>query len=301
MKRWIIVASLLILTLTLLGQSAPEVVAEVNGEEITAEDIRAGGKMDMDENMMRLSSGEQVFERERDISSGEAERLLETAVDHALLLDEAASAGLEENPTFQEKLAAMKKQLLIQTYYQEVLLPEAEPTEEEMRAEYENSDRYWRPARAEVITRWAQNEQEANEMKGKLASMEAGTSEDGENRGEEIELLREEEMEKFQGEGSDGTNQRQNDPYFQLRVALVDASPGDIVGPFGKEDREYIVAKVIEKYEAGKPPFEEVRERIKEDMTRRNFREVVEKKRQELRKKATVTIYYENLNESFSE
>ena len=287
------------LTAVLLGQS-PDVVAKVDGIDITVQDVK-GFDENVDNWQRELSQNGRNLNRK--IDPNEAERRLDKVIENKLMLGEAKKAGLEKDPELQAEIERSRDQILLDFYYRKVLREQAKPTAEQVRKEYDESGGFMRPARAKVINIWASSEDEARKAIDKLKTIgEKYTAENG-TAAEEIDIPDKSMVDEFQKMNMEsGNNNRSdnlnNDPMMQMRLALIDAKPDDIIGPMGGNG-SFLVTKVIEKNPAGKAPFDEVKEQIENDMTERAFQELLKNKIAELRASATITVYHQNLTKAF--
>jgi peptidylprolyl isomerase len=287
------------LAAALFGQKAPskDVVAEVDGVEITASEI---GSFD-DESSNRTK--EMLFESQRrfdrKIRPEEAKYRLDEVIDNKLMLKEAKSAGIENDPKLQAVYNQLKENALLQFYYENVIRAEAKPTADEVRKEYDETDRYMRPPTARVITIWSPDEEEAKKAIDKLNTIDLTADKNNEYNIEETHLPEGDQVENYRQKTSDqSSDEAWNDPRMEITLMLLDAKAGDIVGPVGSEGN-FITVKVVEKLPAGKTPFDQIKDQIEREMTDHRFREAVDKKMEELRSKATITVYNENLNKAF--
>ncbi|RKZ30778.1 hypothetical protein DRQ36_04255 [bacterium] len=307
MKRnnYLIITLALCISLLFAQEQIPEnVVAKVNEVEITVEELT-------DQNNEMVSQIERFYSKTagssrvvRRIGSRNAEDLLERAINKTLILEEAEKANMAQDPDVLAATEAFKNSMMIEMYFQKVLIEEARPSIEEVKEEYEKSNRFYEPERAKIISIKAENAEIAEQKAAELRAI------DIENLGEgryNIEIVRvPKSKENVQGSSASNAN-RDERKGSKLRgrsqtgySMLADAEPGDVIGPIEQGNR-YIVMLVLEKIPEGKKPFEEVKEELTRSITERNLAGLRRKKEEELRKNATVTIYYENLNKAFAE
>ncbi|HHS50890.1 MAG TPA: peptidyl-prolyl cis-trans isomerase [candidate division Zixibacteria bacterium] len=284
------------------GDVPPDVVARIGEQDITIDDVQSFDpemvfqfKHFFERPMGQVSSGR------RQIDDRERENILEQSITQRLMIEDARAQDLDKDADFLSAMARFEDYILLNTYYNKVIRASIQPTDEELRAEYDRSGRFTRPATAKVISIWSHDELSLAEATDKL---KRATKDNVEELGLTITDMR-------IPEGEDGemmqqkTNMRSADgqegdldPMMQVMLALKDAKAGDIIGPKGR-DNHFLTVKVIEKHPAGKIPFEEVREQIERELVDREFHRVLEEKQRELRRKAVVTIYYENLDKAF--
>ena len=304
-RNIIFIWTILIVAASIIAQSAPsaDVVAKIDDENVTISEIEAFNP-DMAYRFKEISSNSENMNRDlnrRGLDDREKEYRLEEVIKNRLMMKEAKAAGLEKDPDFKAEMATFENYVLLNLYYEKVIKAGIVPTEEELRAEYEQEGRYTRPAMARVITVWSQNEQEANEAAVMLKGLTKENDPESKFQIEDIHILEEkqiEEMHKMTEEINSSSNNNNIDPMMEMSMALVDAKPGDIVGPKGNNGN-FMTMKVIEKTPAGKIPFGEVKEDIKRQIIEREFERTRDEKERELRKKSVVTIYYENLDKVF--
>jgi len=291
MKRILMLIICLLIVLPIIAQTAQneDVIATVNNRDITVEDLKAvsSEKMNYETGIHQIYS-DRNRNMDEEINSGQAEWLLEEAISNHLILSEAQSANVSENGGYKAELESIKKSLMVKYYYIQELLPKAKPSQEEIEEEYNREGRFEQPERAEVMMRWERTEEEARKWLDKFANMDEKELAEG-----NLETMRIHEEEITYEDGSNQNNREEGK--FQLMNELSKANAGDILGPL-QEGNNYVVVYVAAKYPAGKQPLEEVKDRIERDLTRQNLERLVREKQEELRKKATVTIYYENLN-----
>lgn len=300
------IALLLAITTLCIAQTpkSDKVVATVNGVDITVDDLmgQSPEKMYSPQAMMRSSMnapGQFMF--------GDPESQLEMAIRRTLVLSEAQKNNMATDPDVVAMTEAFKKNLMVEMYYRKIVSAQAKPTEAEVKAEYDNSPRYNLPKRARIIQNWSPNEAEAKAFADKLKSVDMKNPEAS---GMPIETMQIYDVPADQGMKGDPNMNRQsatgsNMPHeamkegkFNIMASLAEAKPGQIIGPI-QEGPGYRTMLVIEKLPEGKRPFAEVKEELTREMTERRLNELRQQKENELRKNATVTIYYENLNKAF--
>ncbi len=297
MRKLLLFVFMAISAAALLAQSAApaNVVAKIGDEEVTISDLE-NYSTDMPY-LFKGSGNSQAFKQGRG-AEGDKEARLEEIIQDRLVLKEAKGKGLEKDPDFLAKKKSLEDQLLLAIYYDKVVRASINPTDEELRAQYDQSMRFMRPATAKVIRVISQSQDQAKADANDLKAMKEGEITDQRFRVEEIHLPEEQkigEMANSQGNRLSGSEEAKKDPHIQMMIALVGAKAGDILGPFGQEG-QIMTVKVLEKTPAGKTPFEQVKEEIRREIVDREFNRVLDEKRKELRRKAVITIYYENLD-----
>lgn len=292
-----LILALTFVTVALFAQQPAEnVVAKVNDIEITAEDLQTGNMDKMDMFMEDASGGR----RQRNIDPDHAEWMLEETINQTLMYNEAEKSGMAEDPDVLAMVEAYKRAAMVQMYIDKVLYEEVKPTEEEIREEYEQTDRFNQDPHAEVIRVWGRDEEDVRNRFEQMNDMS--------DEGQQYEHVYYHELERKGNDGNvsaDGsTVEGRMNPEYSDKLDMIEsvrqAKAGDIVGPMQIGER-WVMIEVVRQVPAGKRPFEEVREEIERYMTQERLHRAMEEKVQELRKSSTVTIYYENLNKAFSE
>jgi len=303
-KCFIPIAFVLMISTICLGQApkSDKVVATVNGVDITIDDLKTQQFEKMDPTQMmrpNMGMGSQM-------SPGDPEGQLEAAIKRTLVFMEAQKNNMANDADVLTMTEAYKKNVMVEMYYKKVVAAQAKPTDAEVKAEYDNSQRYVLPKRAKVIQNWSPDEPTAKSFAEKLKTVDLKTPEAS---GLPIETIPIYDIPPEQAKAVDAANRgstSSNVPPDKtakegkeaLMTTLADAKPGQIIGP-NQEGPGYRTILVIEKLPAGKRPFEEVKDELTREMTERRLAELRQKKESELRKNATVTIYYENLNKAF--
>ncbi len=277
-------------------QPAANVVAKVNDIEITAEDILQG---DAEKNMMTRehmtnASGQR---RQRDVNPEQAEWMLDQTINSTLMLKEAEAAGMADDPDVKSQVEAYQRAIMVQNYIDKVLYEQVKPSEEEIRAEYDKSDRYMQQAHAKIIRAWGNTEEEVRNRLQEMKGSPEGQAHFEKMHFQELEYMRDMSAD---GSGRQGNNRSsEKDAHFTVMELVRDAKAGSTVGPIEVGENQWTMVEVVEQVPAGKRPFDEVREDIERNMVRERLNQAQQDKIQELRKSAVVTIYYENLNKAF--
>ncbi len=306
MKRAITMLCLLgAFAAVMFGQTAPpeDVVATVNGTNITIEDMTAGaqGDNDMIRHSIRKRANGNSGRRQQ--IHGDPEWMLEQAINQTLIMEEAEKAKMGEDPDVLAATESFKRAMMVEMYYSKVLAEQVKPSEEEILKEYEQTGRFNVEQHALVVRQWAQSEEEAN---SRIEEMKATDLNDP-NIGLDMMFFPEYrgDDESHQGgnrgsnaDRSDGKRGDERNSKMEMYDQVKAASPGDIVGPInmGGSFEIILVAKQVP---AGKRPFEEVKDEIESYMIEERLNDLRNSQQEELRKNATITVYYENLNKAF--
>ncbi|MCK5833934.1 peptidyl-prolyl cis-trans isomerase [bacterium] len=285
-------------TILAQGNAPADIVAEVGDQSVTIKDIESY-QPEMYYRFKEFNSMSNEGNSRGGLMDDDKERILNEVIDNKLIIKEAKASDLNNDPEFQAMVSNFEENLLINFYQEKVIKASIQPSEDEIRAEYDMEGRFRQPAMAKVIKIWSENEEKAKEDVLELKNIKEDDIENTRFQIEDMHLYKNRNEEN--GEMNDGTNSSDEnlDPYMQMMLVLNDAEVGDIVGPIKQHGDNYITAKVIEKTPEGKTAFEKVKEDIKRELIQRKFNEVYEQKKKELRKKAIVTIYYENLDKVF--
>jgi len=278
-------------------QPAANVVAKVNDIEITTEDLMAG---DAEKNMMtrEYMSNASGQRRQRNVNPDQAEWMLDQTINNTLMLKEAEAAGMADDPDLKTQVEAFKRAMMVQYYIDKVLYEQVKPSEEEIRAEYDKSERYMQQAHAKIIRAWGNTEEE---VRNRLQEMKERPETQASYEKMHFQELEYERSSTADGSGRQGNAQGEKDSHFRMMELVRDAKAGSTVGPMEIGENQWTMVEVIEQVPAGKRPFDEVREDIERNMVRERLNIAQQEKIQELRKSAVVTVYYENLNKAFGQ
>jgi len=304
--RVALLLSILVVFSVFAQTPAENVVATVNGEDITIEDLTSGqvSEKGFSDAFMDQNSRS----RRHKANADQADWLLEEAINRSLMLTEAKKVGMAEDSDVAEAVAAFKKAVMVDMYVNKVLILEAKPTEEEILAEYEQTSRYNQQAHAEVIRRWVQSEEEAQAIIAEIGKVDIQNPDGGYNidhfyyQEYEKEARQRDGVRSADSDTKNGSSRggNESDQKMELMELVKVAKTGDIIGPV-QQGQSWVVVRVVRQVPEGKRSFEEVSDEIEGYLTQQNLRELQQKKQEELRKSATVTVYNENLNKAFSE
>ncbi len=301
MRNYLLLIALILAGVVFAQQPAQNVVAKVNDIEITAEDIMTG---ESDKMMMESQAGATNMRKprgQRQMDINQAEWMLEQTINQALMLREAEKSGMAKDADVLAMVEAYKRAIMVQTYINKVLYEQVKPSEEELRKEYEQPGRFQIDAHAQIIRAWGSTEQEVrtrlDEMKKQMQS--------GEQRYEQMFFHELEHQRKMKEQDASGGNasstQRRgdNEGKSDMVERVNKAKAGELVGPIQLDEHQWVLIEVVKQVPAGKRPFDEVREEIERVLIEERLRKAQQDKVAELRKSATVTIFYENLNKAF--
>lgn len=300
MRNYLLLIALILAGVVFAQQPAQNVVAKVNDIEITAEDLMTG---EPDKMMMENQAGATNMRKPRgqkQMDVNQAEWMLDQTINQALMLREAEKSGMAKDADVLAMVEAYKRAIMVQTYISKVLYEQVKPSEEEIRKEYEQPGKFQIDAHAQIIRAWGSSEQEVRTRLDEMKKQMQG----GEQRYEQMfyhELEHQRKMREQDASGGNTSSGRQKDSEGKSDMVerVNKAKAGELVGPIQLDEHQWVLIEVVKQVPAGKRPFEEVREEIERVLTEERLRKAQQDKVAELRKSATVTIFYENLNKAF--
>ncbi|MFP4460259.1 MAG: peptidylprolyl isomerase [Candidatus Zixiibacteriota bacterium] len=267
----------LIVSLAAFAQT-DDVVAEVNGTEITKADFKNIDSQKFEH--IDLSQMDQHMRQE----------ILDELINKTLLYSEAKDANLTQTELYKEMMESYKKKALIETFIQTEIYPNIEVSEEEIQREYKSNWNYYKPERMKVAMIMAKGTDDISEA---LATLKAADFKSDENSQKNVDIY--EEMHNSNTEFM--INDIRKDEYFVKEIeGFWDAKPGDFIGP-EEVHGEKMAFKVIERIPEDSVPLGEVSDEIKKKLKRRKLDEYIRGHAEELRKNATITIHNNVLND----
>jgi peptidyl-prolyl cis-trans isomerase SurA len=284
------------------------VIARVNGQIITLSEFEA--------RQMAAIQAARVPESEIEpfLRQNNA-KLLDEAMEELLLVDRAAALGLKLRPEYldqviedikkeqnisseEEFLAQLKregltKEALRRNIERSVIVrqvrsrevdPKAQVTEADVRNEYEHR-------KATDFTRKATVHLMEITLKGEGAAEAANTVIARLKKGEDFETVaREVSVSASKAAGGDLGRVEPSDLNPALSAAIADLRPGEITTPVLVEGA-YWILKVRERLADEVTPFDQVKERIQEELTRTRFEKVYTEYVADLKKNAVYTVF----------
>ncbi|WP_370676696.1 peptidylprolyl isomerase [Pleomorphomonas sp. PLEO] len=253
----LLAAALLALPLSVLPASADDVVARVNGQDITATEVQ----------MATDVFGEQLAQ------VPEAQRrsmVVDALVDMHVVADAAKAAGTADSPKYKARMAFLEAQALRNTYVEDEL--QGKISDEDVKARYEKDIASYTPPE-EVHARHilVKTEDEANAILKQLA--------DGGN----FEAIA---KEKSQDPGSKGNGgdlgffaKGQMVPEFEAEAFAL--KPGETSTKPVKSQFGYHIIKVEERRTQPVPTLDQVREQVIQMVQRDKYQETLAKMRGE--------------------
>ncbi|PIO99398.1 peptidylprolyl isomerase [Pleomorphomonas carboxyditropha] len=253
----LLAAALLALPLSVLPASADDVVARVNGKDITAAEVQ----------MATDVFGEQLAQ------VPEAQRrsmVVDALVDMHVMADAALAAGTADSPKYKARMAFLEAQALRNTYVEEQL--QGKISDDDIKARYEKDIAGYVPPE-EVHARHilVKTEDEANAILKQLA--------DGGN----FEALAKEKSEDPGSKGNGGDlgffAKGQMVPEFEAEAFAL--KPGETSAKPIKTQFGYHIVKVEERRAQPVPTLDQVREQVIQMVERDKYQETLAKMRGE--------------------
>lgn len=239
--------------LAVLPATAQEVVARVNGKDITTTEVDLG--LDVFGGQLQ-----QVPEGARRAI------VLDALVDMHVMADAARAAGLENSATFKERMSFLEAQALRNTYIEEEI--QKSVTDAELKARYEKDVAGYAPpeeVRARHILVKTKEEAEAV-----IADLQAG--------GDFAAIATEKSLDpgsKVNGGDLGFFTKGQMVPAFEAEAFSL--APGEISKAPVESQFGFHVLKVEEKRSQPVPTFEEVKEQVTQVVQREKFQEILGK------------------------
>jgi len=249
MKRWLSIALILSLTLSLAACSRRnKTLANVGPGKITLGDFQDAYKPP-------LVPGDSAS-----ILSGKTE-LLSRMIEQKLMVNEAISRGMEKDPKLLQDLEEIKKNILLQELYKDEILKKAQPTDSDVKKFYE---KLGKEAKASHIL--VKTEEEAKEV--------AKTLKDG---GNFAELAGSKSVDR-------GSAQRGGDlGWFgwgkmveEFQTAVFSMKPGQVSKPV-KTAFGYHIIRLDSLRDVPQQSFAEMKDRIKQQLSYTRPRELANK------------------------
>jgi len=250
-----------------------QVLADVNGSTITTGDYSREVK-NLPEYLKSMAETPQ----------GRKE-MLDTMVIRELILQQAAKDGLDKSPEIAEKLADLKKRLIVESYLKKKVETDAKVSDDDLKKFYEqNKDKFKTGEQVRASHILVKTEKEAKDI---LAQIKAG--------GKFEELAKKNSVDSSAAQGGDlgWFGKGSMVPAFeQAALALKEGQVSDVV----KSDFGYHIIKLTGKRPAGIRPFEEVKDQIKAAIMPSKQQEIFQKIKEDLKKGAKINIKEDVLN-----
>jgi len=290
------------------GDVIERVIARVNGQIVTLSEFEARQMAAVQ--AARVQEGEiEAFLRQNNA------RLLEEAMEELLLVDRAAALGMklrteyldqvigdikkEQNITSEEEFMAqlrregltldalrrnIERSVVVRQVRARDVDPKAQVSEADVRAEYERR-------KAADFTRKATVHLMEIVVKGDGALATANALVDRLRKGEDFETLaRENSTSASQAAGGDLGRVEPDDLNPALSLAIAPLRPGEVSAPVAV-DGTYRILKVQERLADEVTAFDQVKERLQEELSRAKFEKVYDDYIADLKKNAVYTVY----------
>ena len=251
-----LLAALIALPLSVLPASAEDVVARVNGKDITASELQ----------MATDVFGDQLAQ------IPEAQRrtmLINALVDMHVMADAALAAGTADSPKYKARMAFLEAQALRNTYVEDEV--QGKITEDEIKARYEKDTAgYVAPEEVHARHILVKTEEEANAIIKQLAD------------GGDFEAIAKEKSEDPGSKPTGGDlgffTKGQMVPEFEAEAFAL--KPGETSTKPVKTQFGYHILKVEERRAQPVPTLDQVREQVVQVVERDKYQETLAKMRE---------------------
>lgn len=217
-------------------------------------------------------------ERKRSLSITEKERLLNRMIDEELIMREAQKLNLLDDEEYKFKVETYKRELLVDLYLRKLL--EEKNTEENQKKYYEEAkDSYARPDMVRISVISVGTEEEAKEI---LKKAREGN--------DFAELAKKHSKGPFASKGGDFGYRKRESLKKEIADTAFSMKIGEISEPVKASDGGYHIIKLVDKKEAGIPPFDEVKDKVAFEYGKK----LISDKISELRKSLNVKLQVES-------
>lgn len=244
-----------------------KVLATVNGVNITSDDF--------DREVKALP---EYIRAMADTPQGKKE-MLDTLVMRELILQQAAKDGVDKSKEVEEKMAELKKRIIVDTYLKKKLETSAKISDEELKSFYEkNLDKFKAADQVRASHILVKTEQEAKDI---LAQLKGGA------KFEELAKTRSIDSSASKGGDLGWFGKGNMVPVFEKTVfGLKEGETSGIV----KSEFGYHIIKLTGKRSAGTRPLEEVKEQIRAALAPQKQQQAFMQLKEELRKGAKIEL-----------
>lgn len=262
----------LIAASTLASALHAEVLATVNGETITKEDI--------DVITRQMTQGQKSFD---DIPAEYRQKVIESAVAKRLLTQHALKSGVEKDDDFKKMMEMAKGDIAFQVW-QRQLIDQIQVSESDAKAFYkENLQTLTRPEQARASNIQVSSEEEAKKI---LADLKKAPKK--ELAAKFAEAAKQHSTGPRASEGGDLGYFGRDQMLKEISDVAFSLKAGEMVKEPLKTSFGYHLIYLAEKQDAGTVPFKEVKDQMFEGAKAKKFKETMEKKIAELTKKAKI-------------
>ncbi|GAB4296988.1 MAG: peptidylprolyl isomerase [Desulfuromonadia bacterium] len=243
------------------------VVAEVNGSPITVEEF----KKEIDNLPPYLKPMTETFDGRKE--------MLETMVIREMILQEAAKEKIDESPKVKEKLADLRKRLIVEEYLRRKVEEKASLSDDDIKKFYEeNKDKFKHGEQiraSHILLKDEKNVAEVQDALKKGVSFE--------------EVAKKYSTDGAAPKGGDLGWFGKGSMLPEFEKAAFALKEGEISQPVKTKFGTHII-KLTGKRGAGSLPLDEVKEQIKQALLPQKQKEVFEKVKEELKKSAKYSI-----------
>lgn len=253
------------------GSAAPgkdaKVLVTVNGSNVTSEDF--------DREVKALP---EYIRAMADTPQGKKE-MIDTLVMRELILQQAAKDGIDKSKDVEEKMAELKKRIIVDTYLKKKVETDAKISDEELKGFYEkNLDKFKAGEQVRASHILVKTEQEAKDVQAQLK---------GGAKFEELAKTKSVDSSAAKGGDLGWFGKGNMVPVFEKTAfALKDGETSGIV----KSEFGYHIIKLTGKRPAGTRPFDEAKEQIKSALLPQKQQQVFMQLKENLRKGAKIEI-----------
>ena len=212
--------------------------------------------------------------------------VLERLIEEELIKAEAARRGYPETPEIRLQVAAQERQLLVVEYVRQTVDGTIEVADEEIEAFYDATrENYRRPPRLHLGQMTLATEEEAERMAELL------------RQGTDLAwLARQHSTDGLRDRGGSRGWMTPTPSQNQFQDALLEAQPGDVLGPLGSEEG-FVVVRVNSREEQPHFTLEEMSPRIRAAIFAGKRAEAVASVIGQLRELSEITIFEEALDD----
>jgi len=205
--------------------------------------------------------------------------MLDTLVMRELILQQAAKDGVDKSKEVEEKMAELKKRIIVDTYLKKKLETSAKISDEELKSFYEkNLDKFKAADQVRASHILVKTEQEAKDI---LAQLKGGA------KFEELAKTRSIDSSASKGGDLGWFGKGNMVPVFEKTVfGLKEGETSGIV----KSEFGYHIIKLTGKRSAGTRPLEEVKEQIRAALAPQKQQQAFMQLKEELRKGAKIEL-----------
>ncbi|QOX77938.1 peptidylprolyl isomerase [Trichlorobacter lovleyi] len=249
------------------GSKDAKVIATVNGAKITSEDF--------DREVKALP---EYIRAMADTPQGKKE-MIDTLVMRELILQQAAKDGVDKGKEIEEKLAELKKRIIVDTYLKKKVEAESKISDDELKKFYEqNLDKFKSGEQIRASHILVKSEQEAQSI---LEQLKKGANFE--------ELAKAKSADSSAAKGGDLGWFGKGNMVPAFEKAAFSLKEGQLSG-IVKSDFGYHIIKLTGKRAAGTRPLDEVKEQIKAAIMPQKQQQVFMKLKEDLKKGAKIEL-----------